>query len=139
MLGSSSSTPGSLKPWYYVVHALQRLPTRQITIADASRFCYGTATVECAGVGEAREDADEIVEVPPNTGMVQSHVVALVPGAPICEHGACQSCIDNEFRDAVLCQPRPDPHLSCGFMPGTEHPVTRCLSISSPANGPKIS
>jgi len=62
MLGSSSSTPGSLKPWYYVVHALQRLPTRQVTIADASRFCYGTATVECAGVGEAREDADEIVE-----------------------------------------------------------------------------
>ena len=101
MLGSTISTPGSLEPWYYVVHALQRLPTRQITIADASRFCYGTATVECAGVGEAREDADEIVEVPPNTGMVQRHVVALVPGAPIREHGACQSCIDKEFRDIL--------------------------------------
>ena len=76
MLGSTISTPGSWEPWYYVVGALQILPTRLIAIADVSRFCYGTATVECAGVGEARED---------------------------------------------------------------EHPVTRCLSISSPANGPKIS
>ena len=72
MLGSTISTPGSWEPWYYVVGALQILPTRLIAIADVSRFCYGTATVECAGVGEAREDADEIVEVPPNTGMVQS-------------------------------------------------------------------
>ena len=58
---------------------------RRSNIADVSRFCHGTATVECAGVGEAREDTDEIVEVPPNTGMVQSHVVALVPRAPICK------------------------------------------------------
>lgn len=98
MLGSTISTPGSLEPWYYVVDALQRLPTRLIAVADVSRFCYGTATVECAGVGEAREAADEIVEVPPNTGMVQRHVVALGPGAPICEHGACQSCIDRISR-----------------------------------------
>ena len=95
MLGSTISTPGSLEPWHYVVGALQSLPTRLIAIADVSRFCYGTENVECAGIGEAREDADEIVEVPPNTGMVQSHVVALVPGAPICEHGACQSSIDS--------------------------------------------
>ena len=101
MLGLSNKTRGSLKVQSCVEDALRSLSRPVIAIADASRFCYGTASVACAAVGEAREDAGDIVEPAPNTGLVQSHVTALVSGGSISKHGACESCLNEEFRDIL--------------------------------------
>lgn len=101
MLGVLINTRGGLKVQSYVEDALRSLSRPVIAIADASRFCYGTASVECAAVGEAREDADDIVEAAPNTGLVHDHITALVSGGSISKHGACESCINEEFRDIL--------------------------------------